>query len=149
MDKVLNDKRMNPEVVKCALQFQVFANRLLKPLGGYWLWCQGFRERKYQAQLYSIGRTTQKNRKPVTNAPPGHSYHEYGMALDGVPVIKGKVAWDRLDLFKKIGKLAIIYGLSWAGNFKNSVAKWDLGHFEKNFGLTIADLESGKKPKEV
>src|SRR5205085_7135862 len=42
----------------------------------------GFREAKEQEALYAIGRTTQLNRKPVTNAKPYSSFHNFGLAID-------------------------------------------------------------------
>ena len=35
----------------------------------------------------------------VTNAKAGYSYHNYGLALDFCPLINGKCAWTRNDLF--------------------------------------------------
>ena len=37
----------------------------------------GFRDPEEQAKLYAIGRTTELNRKPVTNARPWTSFHHY------------------------------------------------------------------------
>lgn len=44
---------------------------------------QGYRTYADQAAIYSQGRTT--SGKIVTNAPPGHSWHEFGLAVDVAP----------------------------------------------------------------
>lgn len=44
---------------------------------------QGFRNYQDQAKLYAKGRTTPG--EIVTNAPPGHSWHEFGLAVDVCP----------------------------------------------------------------
>lgn len=52
---------------------------------------QGLRDEAKQAELYAEGRTAPG--KIVTNAPPGHSYHEYGLAVDCMPGIRGDGPW--------------------------------------------------------
>jgi peptidoglycan LD-endopeptidase CwlK len=42
----------------------------------------GYRDPKQQEALYAIGRTTELDRKPVTNAKPYSSYHNFGLAID-------------------------------------------------------------------
>lgn len=44
---------------------------------------QGLRSWDEQAKLYAQGRTTPGS--IVTKAPPGHSYHNFGLAVDVVP----------------------------------------------------------------
>jgi peptidoglycan L-alanyl-D-glutamate endopeptidase CwlK len=45
---------------------------------------QGLRSWQEQQALYDQGRT--QAGKIVTNAPPGHSWHQYGLAVDLVPL---------------------------------------------------------------
>lgn len=47
----------------------------------YWA-ISGYRDPKEQEALYAIGRTTELTRKPVTNAKPYTSAHNYGLAID-------------------------------------------------------------------
>jgi peptidoglycan L-alanyl-D-glutamate endopeptidase CwlK len=54
-----------------------------------------FRPFHEQADLYAIGRTVPGRR--VTNAKPGQSAHNYGLALDFVPMINGKPEWSGKD----------------------------------------------------
>jgi peptidoglycan L-alanyl-D-glutamate endopeptidase CwlK len=48
-----------------------------------------------QQRLYDQGRTTPGH--IVTNAKPGQSAHNYGLALDFVPMINGKPEWTGKD----------------------------------------------------
>lgn len=48
---------------------------------------QGLRNWDDQAKLYAQGRTTPGN--IVTDAPPGHSMHEFGLAVDCEPSLNG------------------------------------------------------------
>jgi peptidoglycan LD-endopeptidase CwlK len=72
-----------------------------------------------QATLYAQGRTTPG--RIVTKARPGSSAHNYGLALDGVPMFNGKPAWKttgaELDLWVRYGRLANQCGLEWAGGW--------------------------------
>jgi len=53
---------------------------------------QGLRTWDEQAKLYAQGRT--EPGQIVTNAPPGHSWHEYACAFDYVPLISGAPVWE-------------------------------------------------------
>lgn len=69
-----------------------------------------------QADLYAEGRTAPGH--IVTNAQPGQSAHQYGMALDFVPIINGKPCWDDSNpVWEIAGKLAESCGLEWAGRW--------------------------------
>lgn len=52
---------------------------------------QGLRTFADQAELYAQGRTSPG--KIVTEARPGYSYHNFGVAADLVPGIRGEAAW--------------------------------------------------------
>lgn len=53
---------------------------------------QGLRTWNEQAALYAQGRTAPG--KVVTQAPPGHSWHNFGMAVDVVPMPNGQPDWN-------------------------------------------------------
>lgn len=55
------------------------------------------------------------------------SPHLYGFALDFVPLVDGKPAWNRKDLFTKVGELAEKIGLEWGGRWKD---KEDMPHIQ-------------------
>jgi peptidoglycan L-alanyl-D-glutamate endopeptidase CwlK len=62
-----------------------------------------WRDFEAQDQLYAIGRTVEKERRPVTNARGGKSWHNYKAAYDVVGVISGKPVWDAKDpIWKEI-----------------------------------------------
>lgn len=46
------------------------------------------------------------------------SPHLYGFAIDIVPLVNGKPAWNRYDLFAKIGEIAEKHGLEWGGRWE-------------------------------
>jgi len=62
----------------------------------------------------------------VTNALPLESAHQWGLAIDLCPLVGGKAAWDRIDLFKRMGSIGKSLGLVWGGDWR----KKDWGHFE-------------------
>jgi peptidoglycan L-alanyl-D-glutamate endopeptidase CwlK len=67
-----------------------------------------------QAALYAQGRTTPG--RIVTDAPAGQSAHNYGLAIDIVPMVNGKPDWNGADpVWKQCGALGVIAGLEWAG----------------------------------
>lgn len=71
-----------------------------------------------------------QNGPHVTHAGPGESWHQYWEALDAVPIIGGKPAWDykkNKDLWETLGQVAMSLGLNWGGSW----VKWqDRPHFQ-------------------
>lgn len=92
-----------------------------------------------QQALYNIGRT---DRGPaVTNARPGRSLHNYGLALDFCLIIDGRaVSWqhgtdydgDNVADWMEVVKVFKAAGWAWGGDFRSFV---DRPHLEKSFGL--------------
>lgn len=67
-----------------------------------------------QDRLYAQGRTAPG--PIVTNARAGQSAHNYGYAIDIVPIRDGKCVWDGRDpLWHQIGTLGQAVGLDWYG----------------------------------
>lgn len=99
-----------------------------------------YRDIESQNALYAQGRTT--GGKVVTNAKGGQSCHNYQCAFDFVPIINGKAQWNDLAAFKKCGAIAVECGLEWAGNWKSFS---ELAHCQYTGGLSIKDLQQGKK----
>lgn len=94
----------------------------------------GFRTMKEQQDLYDQGRTKPGNK--VTNAKPGQSIHNYGLAVDIFLIIDGKTAsWDTKadwDGDKKSDWMEVIemfkkHGFEWGGDW---VSFKDMPHFE-------------------
>lgn len=98
-----------------------------------------------QAELYAQGRT--EPGEIVTNAKPGSSFHNFGLAIDVVPVVLiHKPNWDPTSpLWAKLGAIGKAIGFRWGGDFHSIV---DRPHFEWSGepSLTLADLRAGKRP---
>ena len=92
----------------------------------------GFRSIADQTQTYDQGRTI--NGHIVTEAPPGHSLHNYGYAVDVADRVRGyNINWTRLV------KIAVYCSLE-------SGDVGDLPHFEYRGGLTTDQFASGMRP---
>ena len=72
-----------------------------------------FRSRPRQGNLYANGRT--RGGRVVTNAKPGESMHNYGLAADLVMHIDGEWTWGHPDLYHKLGPVMEAAGLKWLG----------------------------------
>lgn len=117
----------------------------------------GFRSFEEQAELYGKGRTQQElitagvdakysqpSEKRVTNAKPGTSFHNYGLAFDGVEIVNGNAIWETTKQ-QQIVDTAKKYGFYWGGNF---VSFKDKPHYEDqqfgNINQLLALYNSGK-----
>jgi peptidoglycan L-alanyl-D-glutamate endopeptidase CwlK len=111
-----------------------------------------FRSRTEQDEIYKVGRTVvgenPSTKKPmgntVTNAQGGDSVHQWRCAWDAVPLVFGKPAWGRKDLYALMGTVAKDFGIEWAGNWKSFKEQ---AHFQYTGGLSLADLKQGKEVK--
>jgi len=99
-----------------------------------------YRDHESQDALYAQGRTT-PGRK-VTNARAGSSWHNWRCAFDFVPIVNGKAMWDDHRTFIRCGEIAESVGLEWAGRWKSFS---EMAHCQWTGGLTLADLQAGKK----
>lgn len=102
---------------------------------------QGLRTFQEQAAIYAQGRTAPG--KIVSNAKPGYSYHNYGLAFDIVLLINGKsISYDMVKDFdgdgiadwREIVKICQSEGWQWGDTFK------DYPHFQKTFGYKESAL---------
>lgn len=82
--------------------------------------------------------------KKYTRSAGGHSKHQYGLAIDVVPVIDSVAQWDNAKLWRKVGAIGEQLGLRWGGRWKNP---YDPGHFEWTGGLSSYHLSAGLKPR--
>lgn len=102
-----------------------------------------FRDGEAQDELYARGRT--KPGPVVTNAKAGESAHNYGLALDIVPLVAGKPLWDSSDpIWQELGRLGKECGFEWAGDWRTFR---EYPHFQMVGGLTIAELKNGQSPQ--
>jgi peptidoglycan L-alanyl-D-glutamate endopeptidase CwlK len=81
----------------------------------------------------------------VTNAGPGRSFHQYGLAYDCVPLVNGKCLWkttgDAAHIWRKVGELGKSEGLEWAGDWRRFR---EFPHFQITSGRTIPELMQEK-----
>jgi peptidoglycan LD-endopeptidase CwlK len=67
--------------------------------------------------------------------------HNYRVAFDFVPIVKGKANWSDPGLFEMCGSIAESCGLEWAGRWKRFK---ELAHCQFTGGMTISDFKKGK-----
>jgi len=110
----------------------------------------GFRSSEEQNAIYAKGRTTEG--QVVTQVQGGHSYHNYGLAIDfALRTKKGEVVWDMEYDGNKNGQpdwmevvaIAKRLGFSWGGDWNNFP---DYPHLQMDFGYSINKLRKGHYP---
>jgi hypothetical protein len=97
---------------------------------------EAYRTHAKQMEYYSMG-------KKFTNSLGGKSKHQYGLAVDLVPIVKGEPEWDNKTLWLKIGLEGEKLGLRWGGRWKKP---YDPCHFEWSGGLKTTQLATGLLP---
>ena len=97
----------------------------------------GYRSFAEQQKLYNQGRSTPGKR--VTNAKPGQSYHNFGLAADIVFKDGGKWSWAENKPWKLLGEVGKKLGLTWGGDF---VTLKDRPHFQHTGGLSLSMLNT-------
>jgi hypothetical protein len=95
-----------------------------------------YRTHAKQSEYKSMGRK-------YTRSGAGKSKHQYGLAVDVVPLIDGVPQWHNKKLWYKIGVQGEQLGLRWGGRWRSL---YDPGHFEWTGGLDHASLAKGKLP---
>lgn len=97
---------------------------------------EGYRNPIRQDYLYAQGRT--KPGKIVTQAKAGASYHQYGLAVDLVPMVDGRWTWDvNAEWWDQLQQAGEFYGLEGLS--------WEKPHLQVA-GLKLADLHTGALP---
>ena len=81
--------------------------------------------------------------KKYTRSAGGYSKHQYGLAIDVVPIVDSIAVWDNLALWKKVGTTGEKLGLRWGGRWRHP---YDPGHFEWTNGLSAYQLAQGLFP---
>ncbi|MDQ0269735.1 M15 family metallopeptidase [Cytobacillus purgationiresistens] len=111
-----------------------------------------FRSSEDQEALYEKGRTVEGN--IVTNARGGESYHNFGLAIDfALLTVDGVLVWDMeydgngngLSDWMEVVDIAKEIGFEWGGDWASFK---DYPHFQYDYGLSIRDLQRGKRPPE-
>ncbi|UOR13944.1 M15 family metallopeptidase [Halobacillus amylolyticus] len=111
----------------------------------------GVRTKEEQERLYEQGRSTEGD--IVTYASGGESYHNYGLAIDfALQLDDGNVVWDltrddnsngQAD-WMEVAEIAKNLGFTWGGDWQSFK---DYPHLQMDFGLSIRELQRGKRPK--
>jgi peptidoglycan LD-endopeptidase CwlK len=72
--------------------------------------------------LWDVGPQPGVLGKHITNAAPGESYHQYGLAADGCPMLDGRLVWSypnqdprAIKAWNRYGETAEDAGLEWGG----------------------------------
>lgn len=78
-----------------------------------------------------------------TSSGAGRSKHQYGLAVDLVPIVDSVAVWDNKALWLKVGVEGEKLGLRWGGRWRKP---YDPGHFEWTGGLTSVHLSHGELP---
>ncbi|MBX2947607.1 MAG: M15 family metallopeptidase [Cyclobacteriaceae bacterium] len=95
-----------------------------------------FRTHAKQDEYKSMG-------KKYTRSGAGKSKHQYGLAIDVVPIVNGVAEWHNKALWKRIGIIGEQLGLRWGGRWRYL---YDPGHFEWTGGLSVYELANGRFP---
>jgi hypothetical protein len=95
-----------------------------------------YRTPSKQAEYFAMGRA-------YTNTSGGRSRHQYGLAVDLVPVVDSVAVWNNHRLWRKIGVAGERLGLRWGGRWK---VLYDPGHFEWTGGVSRYALGEGVLP---
>jgi len=113
----------------------------------------GYRSDVDQAYIYGQGRPsyTWNGKKYgfsgsiVSNAQPGTSVHNYGLAIDYFLVSDdgNHSLWTVNDKWRRVGAIAKAMGFEWGGDWTSFK---DYPHLQYTKGLTIAQLKAGKRP---
>ncbi len=97
---------------------------------------ESYRTHSKQNEYKSMG-------KNYTRSGGGKSKHQYGLAVDVVPMIDSVAQWDNTRLWRKVGVIGEQLGLRWGGRWKSL---YDPGHFEWTGGLSSSHLSMGQWP---
>jgi peptidoglycan LD-endopeptidase CwlK len=96
----------------------------------------GTRTMAEQAKLYAQGRTAAGPK--VTNARPGYSWHNFGVAFDITLFKGGKPVWEGKE-YDTAGGVGRRIGLEWGGAWQTFK---DRPHFQKKMGMTLAEARA-------
>lgn len=96
---------------------------------------EGFRSFERQNYLYAHGRTLEDT-KIITNAKPGESFHNYGLAID--LAFKDIEPWSAQHPWDDFGRIAKSHGFLWGGNFTSFK---DRPHIQLGYGMSIDEIQ--------
>lgn len=144
---------LHPKIRQEVLELYKKANNIELGKGCRLRFSYTFRTHEEQDSLFAQGRT--KPGKIVTNAKGGQSIHNYGLAFDIVMLYDkdgdGKfeeVSWDTkrdgdkdgIPDWLEVTKMFVSSG--YTNGFITNGKKWDLPHFQKDFGLSWRQMQT-------
>lgn len=97
---------------------------------------ESYRTHTKQREYKSMGRK-------YTRSAAGLSKHQYGLAVDIVPMIDSVAQWNNIVLWRKVGVIGERLGLRWGGRWRHP---FDPGHFEWTGGLGSYHFAQGIFP---
>lgn len=127
---------VHPDLAAKVRQVEVMLGEPLKAV-------QGLRSWSEQQAIWLKGRDESGKvidaSQVVSNAPPGHSWHQFALAVDCVPVsLVGKPDWEPDNpLWDKYGSCAETVGLVWGGRWK----KPDRPHVQMTGKLPVSPTD--------
>lgn len=144
-------KQVHPEVYKLAVELikRCWAEDV------FIVFTDGLRTFEDQAAIYGKGRSSYIYKgkeygnpkvKKVSNAKPGTSFHNYGLALDFVTCDGyGKnIDWNVGPKWRRAAAIAKELGFTWGGDWASFK---DYPHIQYDGGLTISQIQKGQFPK--
>ena len=161
MDQISIDriKTLHPKIRQEVLDLYTKANNLELGKGVRLRLSYTFRTFEEQDKLYAQGRTIKGDK--VTNAKGGQSIHNYGLAFDIVLMYDkdgdGKfeeVSWDTKRDGDKDGisdwleVTKIFTSAGYINGFITNGKKWDLPHFQRDFGLSWQKMKAKLDSKD-
>ena len=122
--------KLDPKSLAYFIPFIKHAKKVAATFGVEYKIVQGTRTFAEQAALYAKGRTTAGPK--VTNAPPGTSWHNYGIAIDMGCFRDGKYLDDTEPnsadkVHRAVGAIAAEHNIRWGGLWKTFK---DIPHFQ-------------------
>ena len=142
------DKRTEKNIATLIPKAQKKAREFMKVAKGYKHDCRiisGTRTYAEQDQLYAIGRTIQKNHRPVTKARGGASNHNFSIAwdvglFDGGRYMDGKKKGDD-EAYVELAALikSQVAGLEWGGDWDSF---YDPPHYQLATNLALEDVRA-------
>jgi hypothetical protein len=82
--------------------------------------------------------------KIYTRSTGGRSKHQYGLAVDVVPVLDSVPSWHNEAVWRKVGAVGEKLGLRWGGRWRHP---YDPGHFEWSGGVSTTSMSAGRLPR--
>ena len=103
---------------------------------------QTYRSPQEQEQAYAKGRQGKLGEKIVTNARAWQSYHQFRLAIDIVPMLRGQPIWnprsnEEWSIWNAVGAFFKNEGFSWSKEWKEFK---ELAHFQWGKEVSLSEL---------